>query len=235
MNPCYAIIPAAGSSRRMGQPKLLLPWPLGQSIAQASSSESQVSHDPSSKIRTSGTVIDRVLHAWTASCVTETIVVIRADDEALLDVCRRWPVTIVHPVEPTVDMKGSVCVGLQTLISRGVPEPEARCFIAPADLPGLTSHVIDGLIAAQSASRKILIPRFGHTLETSIAGHPALVPWELTREIFALGPQEGVDTLIKRHPQEFVLFPLELAVVDIDTPAEYQAALKNAKCGNVYS
>lgn len=213
----------------MGQPKLLLPWPALLSFAQASSSESRTSHDTSSEPPTVGTVIDRVLHAWTASRVTETIVVIRPDDEALRDVCRRWPVTIVHPVEPTVDMKGSVCVGLQTLISRGIPEPGTRCFIAPADLPGLTSHVIDGLIAAQSASRKIVIPRFGHSLETSIAGHPALVPWELTHEIFALGSQEGVDTLIKRHPQEFVLFPIEMAVSDIDTPAEYQAALKNVK------
>jgi molybdenum cofactor cytidylyltransferase len=211
LNPCYAIIPAAGISQRMGQPKLLLPWPARQS-------------EPA----TMGTVIDRVLEAWTTSRVAETIVVIRSIDEALCEACRRWPVTIVHPPETTVDMKGSVCVGLQALISRGGLAPDARCFIAPADLPGLTSHVIDRLIDATSSTQKILVPRFGHTLETSLAGHPALLPWELSRAIFSLGPQEGVDALMKRHPQEFVLFPPEFAASDFDTPDEYQAAFLNA-------
>lgn len=230
----------------MGQNKLLLPWPArrnfcGEAVLYDKKGllpngqpAFQTTHNPllenlSSESATLGTVIDRVLEAWTTSQVTETVIVIRPDDEALRDVCRRWPVTIVHPPEVTVDMKGSVCVALQMLMSRGGPAAGARCFIAPADLPGLTSQVIDRLIAAQSSTQKILIPRFGHTLESSIPGHPALVPWELTGEIFALGPQEGVDTLIKRHPQEFELFPAELAVSDIDTPAEYQAALKNAK------
>ncbi len=213
----------------MGQHKLLLPWPARQSSIRSCSPDSQAADTQSSGRPAISTVIDQVLEAWTTSQVAETIVVIRRDDEALCDACRRWPVTIVHPHEATEDMKGSVCVGLQLLISRGTPLTGSRCFIAPADLPGLTSQVIDRLIAMQAEADKILIPRFGHSLEVSTAGHPALVPWELTAEIFSLGPQAGVDSLVKRHPQEFVLFPPELAVSDIDTPAEYQAALKALK------
>ena len=229
VNPCYAIIPAAGSSRRMGQHKLLLPWPARQPCLGFHSSADPSADSHSSESPIISTVIDRVLEAWTNSHVAETIVVIRRDDEELRDACRRWPVTIVHPLEATEDMKGSVCVGLQLLKSREVSLVGTRCFIAPADLPGLTSQVIDRLIATHSEAHKILIPRFGLSLEASTAGHPALVPWELTGEIFRLGPQAGVDTLVKRHPQEFVLFPPELAVSDIDTPAEYQAALKALK------
>lgn len=203
----------------MGEPKLLLPWPASQQSASQQSASS----------RAQSTVIDRVLEAWTSSRVTETIVVIRRDDVALRDACKRWPVSIVHPLEATEDMKGSVCVGLQTLLSRGTLAPGARCFIAPADLPGLSSQVIDGLIDSRSGDRTILLPRFGPTLEASIAGHPALLPWELTAEIFALGQREGVDAIVKRHPQEFVLFPPELTVTDIDTPEDYQTALKSAQ------
>lgn len=213
----------------MGQHKLLLPWPARQSFLGLRSAASDTSDTHASGRSATSTVIDQVLEAWTNSRVAETIVVIRRDDEALCDACRRWPVTIVHPLEVTEDMKGSVCVGLQSLISRGVSLTGTRCFIAPADLPGLTTQVIDRLIATQTEAQKILIPRFGHSLEASTAGHPALVPWELTAEIFRLGPQAGVDTLVKRHPQEFVLFPPELAVSDIDTPEEYIAALKNFK------
>jgi molybdenum cofactor cytidylyltransferase len=233
LNPCYAIIPAAGISRRMGSPKLLLPWPASPRCLELLPSESLTSDSPTSRLSmkhaTLGTVIDRVLEAWTTSQVTETIVVIRADDQALRDVCRRWPVTIVHPLEKTTDMKGSVIVGLRTVISRCTPVTGTRCFIAPADLPGLTAHVIDGMIDSPFSTQKILIPRFGDTLESSVVGHPALLPLELTQEIFTLGPNEGVDALTKRHSHEFVLFPAELAVRDFDTPDEYQAALKNAR------
>ena len=55
----FAVVPAAGRSERMGAPKLLLP--LGDS-----------------------TVIEHVLAAWTASPVTRTVVVVRADDAELL-------------------------------------------------------------------------------------------------------------------------------------------------------
>ena len=58
MMPCrtFAIVPAAGHSRRMGQAKLLLPWAVG-------------------------TVIDSVLQAWTTSSVDRTYIVVRAADQ----------------------------------------------------------------------------------------------------------------------------------------------------------
>ncbi|MBX3422730.1 MAG: NTP transferase domain-containing protein [Pirellulaceae bacterium] len=224
MNPCYAIIPAAGRSRRMGQHKLLMPWPV------ASPTAARLTHrSATEEASTARCVIDRVLAAWTTSRVTETIVVIRGDDLELRDVCQRWPVTIVHPIEPTEDMRASICVGLRSLISRPVSAVGACFFIAPADLPGLTTQVIDGLIDARTDQRTVLLPRFGPTLDASIVGHPALLPWACASEIIALGPQHGVDALVKRYPQQFVLFPSELAVADIDTPAEYQLALRCAK------
>ncbi len=239
VNPCYAIIPAAGSSRRMGQHKLLLPWPGGGQQPGISTNDlgPSTNHSvPSTRYSgpetqtafASRTVIDRVLESWTTSCVAETFIVVRSDDLALCEACRRWPVTIVYPDKPTRDMKESICIGLKALIDRHVIDPGAGCFIAPADLPTLSSRVINCLIEARSDIRSIRLPRFGTTLETSISGHPALVPWEWMGEIFSLEPQHGVDVLIKRHAQEYVLFPQELAVSDIDTLADYQSAYARA-------
>lgn len=216
----------------MGQHKLLLPWPEGGQQLDTSTkySEPSTQHSvPSTQtVSASRTVIDRVLESWTTSRVAETIIVIRSEDLALCEACRRWPVTIVHPEKPTRDMKESICIGLKALIDRNVIDPGAGCFIAPADLPTLTSRVINALIDARSEIRSIRLPRFGTTLDTSITGHPALVPWEWIGEIFSLEPQHGVDVLIKRQAQEFVLFPPELAIPDIDTPADYLSAYARA-------
>lgn len=232
-NPCYAIVPAAGSSRRMGRSKLLLPWPRRQSAKRDPGTPPAArrvdEYSPTSTLP-SYTVMDSVLEAWTTSRVVETIVVIRSDDRALREACRRWPVTIIHPPQPTLDMKESVCVGLRALLERGVPLQDAGCFISPADLPGLTAVVINGLIDAMANARTIWLPTFGDTLENSRVGHPALLPWQAVQEIFQLGPQEGVNHLIQRSPRELVLFPTHLSVSDVDTPEEYQAALQRLEC-----
>lgn len=60
----FAIVPAAGLSRRMGAPKLLLPWG-------------------------SATVIEAVVARWRASPVERIVVVVRRDDQPLQDRLRR--------------------------------------------------------------------------------------------------------------------------------------------------
>jgi molybdenum cofactor cytidylyltransferase len=209
LNPCYAIVPAAGSSRRMGQPKLLMSWKVAKQDNWATPEM---------------LVIDRVLEAWTTSRVTEVVVIVRPEDAALKEACQRWPVTVVHPTAPTLDMKASVCVGLRALHDRN-PPANARCFIAPADLPGLTSHVIDRILESSSDAETIVLPRFGGSLETSTLGHPALLPWRLTHEIFELPADAGIDSMLQRHRHAYVLFPAEMSFKDIDTPEDYRREL----------
>ncbi|MCP4505106.1 MAG: NTP transferase domain-containing protein, partial [Fuerstiella sp.] len=83
---CFAIVPAAGKSRRMGQPKLMLPF-------------------------AEGLLIDRLLKAWTDSEVFRVIVVVRQNDRNLSEACHRWPVDVVHPGTDPTDMKESIQVG----------------------------------------------------------------------------------------------------------------------------
>jgi len=181
----------------MGKPKLLLPWQ-------------------------GKTVMDHVLQVWTTSDVTETVVVIRRDDVELQRVCARWPVAIVQPSEAPADMKASVQAGLRFLEQHHEPSATDHCFIAPADLPTLQQGIIPPLLAAPKDPNHLIVPQFGGK-----QGHPVLLPWPLTSEIHTLAADQGVDTLVARHPQTIVPFPAADRVTDVDTPAEYQMVYKN--------
>jgi molybdenum cofactor cytidylyltransferase len=191
---CFAVIPAAGHSRRMGTPhKLLLPW-----------------HG--------GTVIDHVLRAWTQSSVQRVIVVARSDDHQLHDACRRWPsVSLVIPQRDPDDMKRSVQLGIERIAAEHEPQAADRWLVAPADLPTLTSELIDQLIAASRDSESIVAPQFGQH-----RGHPVSFPWSLTRRLFELGPDQGIDQIMADHGVECLDLPAGQRPEDIDTPADYQ-------------
>ena len=199
---CYAIVPAAGRSLRMGRSKLLLPWPSEESP--------------------NGTVIDAVLSAWTSSRVTETVVIVRHDDDRLFLACEQWPVTIVRPQTPPQDMKASVQSGLRYLENKHRPSTKDHCFIAPADLPSLKTSVINGLLESTTVSDMVAVPTFGGS-----RGHPALFPWPMTKEIFHLGSNEGVNAIVDRRGNRLVEFPSADMTHDIDTPEEYDESLRS--------
>jgi len=185
----------------MGRSKLLLPW--GEA-----------------------TIIDRVLQAWTSSRVSHVAVIVRRNDLDLRRACDRWPVSIITPNSDPREMKESVQIGLRHLAEHADPGADDGCFIAPADLPTLTAEIIDRLIAGaieadSQASGKIVVPRFGDR-----PGHPALLPWSLTSEIFELGENEGVNQIVGRHEKQFVPFSAEKLVVDVNTPEQYQQLLR---------
>lgn len=182
----------------MGRPKLLLPWGRGK-------------------------LIDQVLAAWTASSVNQVVVVIRRDDEALYQACAQWPVIVLQPTTDPPDMKASIQLGLRHLAEQFQPADNDRCFIAPADLPCLSSQVIDRLVQSDADTSTTVIPQFGER-----QGHPILLPWKMTDQVFQLADHEGVDRLVARHNKAFVRFSSRQAIEDVDTPEEYQQALAQA-------
>ncbi len=197
---CYAIIPAAGQSRRMGRPKLLLPWPLPE--------------DPGA------VVIDCVLQTWSTSCRTRPVVVVRAEDQALIAACRRWPVDLVRLEQAPPDMKGSLLAGVTFLRTRYNPGLADWCFLAPADLPTLTSHVVrqmqDRALISDRNDRWI-VPVYGKQ-----SGHPVLMAWSCVPEMEALGRDEGVDSIVARSETIRMPFPATLRPVDMDTADAYR-------------
>ncbi|MCA9169479.1 MAG: NTP transferase domain-containing protein, partial [Planctomycetales bacterium] len=127
----FAIVPAAGKSQRMGQPKLLLPAPDGRPLIQI------------------------VVTAWLASNVDHIAVVIRADDQELHDVISALSsldtqrLSIVRATPPPQDMRASIQAGLNWLKQQGPMAPGSSdvWLVAPADLPKLDPLVINQLLA----------------------------------------------------------------------------------------
>lgn len=194
-----AVIPAAGRSRRMGDHKLMLPW-----------------HD--------NRVIDKVLNAWTSSRVSRTLMIVRKQDKLLRDACRSWPVTVLPLEFETSDMKASIQQGLSYIENYWAPSAKDYCLIAPADLPRLTAHVINIVIDASVGSKRIVAPYFGDR-----RGHPVAFPWKITKAIFDLLPDEGLDALIERSDVKQLLLDSKWRIQDIDTPADYQREKQDSK------
>ena len=193
MSRVFAIIPAAGHSRRMGQPKLLLPWQ-------------------------NGLIIDAVLSAWTSSQVDQVVVITRRSDTDLLAACARWPVTVTSPETDPPDMKASIQHGIRWLQSNLDPSPSEsdHWMVAPADLPTLHAHVIDQVIAAKH-STKITVPRFGDH-----ESHPVMLPWSLAGDALTLTPDESLKSLLQRNVAHYVDLDSRDYASDVDLPEDYQ-------------
>lgn len=209
----------------MGQHKLLLPWP--EAAGGLADAQHSVSNAPDG-VNRPWQVIDGVLQAWTCSRVAQVVVIVRADDEALLNACRRWPVLIVRTAQPPADMKASCCLGLQFIEQHFRPDLTDRCFIAPADLPSLKTGIIDRLLQTPFSPDSIAVPMFGDRL-----GHPILLPWGRTHEILTLQENQGIDCVVNRLPKTTIPFPANERIRDIDTPQDYRQALSAAERDSV--
>lgn len=131
----FAIVPAAGRSRRMGQDKLLMPWG-------------------------TATVIESVLAAWKTSAVDEVVVVSRQDQTALTELCREITV-VVPPVAPP-EMKDSVLAALSHIRSAFSPTDNDVWLLAPADMPQLDPTVVNRVLSAHDPrSHSIVVPTTG--------------------------------------------------------------------------
>lgn len=192
----YAIIPAAGRAERMGVPKLLLP----------------LRGEP---------LIRHVLRAWTASGVTRTVVVVRADNGELARECDSFAVDLVTPPAAPADMRTSVQFGLDHVAARYAPAAHDAWLLAPADLVRLTPQLIDRLLAAYDPAHPVLVaPRAGGR-----RAHPVLIPWEIAAAVRELPPHEGVDALVNRCEVHEIPWPDATLAEDLDTPADYARLL----------
>lgn len=190
----FAVVPAAGLSRRMGRPKLLLP--LGE-----------------------GTVISRMLAALARSDIEATVVVVRPDDEPLRAAVTACGAVALQPEIAPEEMRQSVEHALSCIEGRFHPGPDAGWLLAPADHPLLDSPVIDQIIAAwRAAPDRILVPVF-----RGKRGHPTIFPFRLAGEVYALPPDAGLNSLLKRHAAEIEELDVDSSTVvaDLDTPEDY--------------
>lgn len=190
----FAIVPGAGYSRRMGQPKLLLP--VGTS-----------------------TVIARMLSLLARPEIEATFVVVRPDDEPLRAAVAACGAVPLQPPVPPPEMRDSVEFALQHVEQQYRTEPSDGWILAPADHPLLDQSVIDRLLAAwRNLPGKILIPVHGGR-----RGHPTIFPFSLVPEVYKLHADQGLNSLLARHASiiEEVAVNSPGAIADLDTPEDY--------------
>lgn len=192
----FAVIPAAGRSRRMGRPKLLLP--LG-----------------------STTVIGRLLEVLSAADI-EAFVLARSDDEALRAEATRCGAVVVQPESPPPEMRISVEHLLQAIEKQHSPQADDGWLLIPADHPLLAPSTLRQLVHAwRESPTQIVLPSFGGR-----RGHPTLLPWSLAADVQALPADVGINHLVRQHPERVSEVAVDdpMVLFDIDTPADYERA-----------
>jgi molybdenum cofactor cytidylyltransferase len=195
----FAVIPAAGRSQRMGQPKLLLPW--GAS-----------------------TVIEQVLAAWRASAVDHVVMIVHPEDGELAALARKCGAHVVQPAVPPPEMKVSIRAGLEEISRRFQPAADDAWLLAPADMPLLSHDVIVRLIEAhraQASAHNASEPTIWAAAAGGRRGHPVLFPWSLAREVDDLKEDDGLNVLLARHPVRTVEADAQAVLEDLDTPQDY--------------
>ena len=192
----FAVVPAAGESLRMGQPKLLLPW--GES-----------------------TIIETVLHAWRTAGVRATVVVVPPDDRELADLCWNAGAEVVIPQQQPAEMKQSIQLALRHVARHLRPRDSDAWLVAPADMPRVSPDIARRLLDHHRPDEpKVLLPTLNGR-----RGHPTLFPWPLAARVEELGPDEGLNALVEREwvgevACDDIAGPD--AFSDIDTPDDYE-------------
>jgi molybdenum cofactor cytidylyltransferase len=128
----WAVVLAAGESRRMGTQKLLLPF--GET-----------------------TVIEAIVRTALDSEADRTIVVLGADRESIRAVLKSYPLVFAVNKDYALGMLSSIQAGF-----RALPDDVEAAVIMLGDQPAIPSRVLDALIRAYLESRRgIIVPAQG--------------------------------------------------------------------------
>lgn len=146
----YALLLAAGESRRMGKPKMLLPF--GQK-----------------------TIVEHILDSILESNSDKILVVLGSHREEILSRIEARPVETVVNHRYKEGMLSSIQTGFEAL-----PKEAAAALVHLGDQPLIPSSVLDALIEAYKGTRKgIVLPvykkRRGHPILIDIKHRPEIL------------------------------------------------------------
>lgn len=195
----FAVVPAAGQSRRVGRAKLLLPWRDGR------------------------TILETVLSRWMEAKLTAVVVVTPSPKwnaelaQAVAATCRATGAIPIQPDEQPREMKDSVLLAVQHIDRCYNPSANDVWLLAPADMPSWPSAVVESLLQAATDERvQIAVPTY-----RSRRGHPVLFRWKLKSLLEQLGPSEGVNALVHRVGCTELPWEDETILTDLDTLQDY--------------
>ncbi|MBN2562288.1 MAG: nucleotidyltransferase family protein [Phycisphaerae bacterium] len=193
----FAMILAAGQSRRMGRPKQMLPY--GE-----------------------GTVLEAVTSAVLESSADGLVIVTNPEIGTLLadELPDRCCVAINHDADS--EMLTSVQIGLRCVMAEFAPLPRDGVMILLGDQPQVTGGTITTLAETYRLPRKppgILVATYGGR-----RGHPAIFSVEMLAEIEQWPDDLGLNELARRHPdavRELAITTCPMPI-DVNTPEDYE-------------
>jgi len=192
----FALIPAAGTSSRMGRPKLALP--LGD-----------------------GTVLGQVVAALRLAGVECILVVVGPHVPELVSLAESAGATPLLLAKKTSEMRATIEQGLNCLETQFHPQDKDNWLLVPADHPSLNPAVVVQLLRAQSTNPNysIVVPTFHGQ-----RGHPTLLTWEHGARIKQLPANQGLNVYLRQHADVTLEVPVDSAdiLADLDTPEDYE-------------
>jgi molybdenum cofactor cytidylyltransferase len=198
----FALIPAAGHSRRMGRPKLALP--LGEK-----------------------TVLEHVIGAVRDGGV-ERVLLVLAPHVAFLDrIGRDAGAEVLLLTAATPDMRTTVQRGLDWIDEHWHPAPADQWLLVPADHPVLDPRVIRALSQAlDQAAASIAVPSFGGK-----RGHPTLISWTHVAALRSVPYDQGLNAYLRRFTKETVevSWQDDSVILDVDTPDDYDKMMASLR------
>jgi molybdenum cofactor cytidylyltransferase len=198
-----AVVLAAGSSRRMGTNKLLLPF--GE-----------------------GTVLSHIVSVLQACPLDEIAIVTGHEHEKVEEMLGRYVDRHPHdgpsgfrfvynPNYATGEMLPSIQAGLATM--------QSNCdaaLIVLGDQPHIERRIVEEVIAARKPGT-VVIPSFNRR-----GGHPILIDRARWPEVLALPPSANLREALHAHADwlHYVEVDTETILRDVDTPEDYGRAIR---------
>lgn len=200
-----AIILAAGESRRMGQPKMLLPW-------------GNVS------------VLEHVISVFSGAGIEDILVVTGAIreqiEEAVVKYGKRYPVRSVHNMNYAQgEMLSSLQCGLRTLTSlplSSAAKVTAAALVGLGDQPQVQERNVRLVCEAfMQTEIPLVVPSFQMR-----RGHPWLLARPLWAELLDMHPPQSPRDFLNAHSGDihYVNTDTPSILADLDTPEDYQAS-----------
>ncbi len=192
-----AIVLAAGESKRMGQPKMLLPW--GDE-----------------------TVLGRVLSVIKSAQIENILVVTGGAREQVEGIANIYDApTIFNPEFARGEMLSSIQAGLKYLSSPldvGRAE-EGATLICLGDQPQVEERSVRLIIEEYERTHDSLIVPSYHMRR----GHPWLIGKEWWAEILSMQAPESPREFLNRHSNDihYVNIDSPTILADLDTPEDY--------------
>lgn len=211
-----AVVLAAGQSKRMGEAKLLLPFP------------PQVGVDKARSLEKRFTILDQTLLNLKGANIDQILLVSGGYRSEVEAVAKRQSVpSFYNRHYATGEMLSSLQVAVRHLLGDSAADFERRgMMVFLGDMPFIKIETINFLIDQFQTGRssiEVLIPTFDGR-----QGHPVIFDSSLFEPLLALEPGQAPRDLIKARSSMMVVHKVAVSddaiLFDIDTPEAYAAA-----------